>query len=346
MAAAPSVTFESLKSQLAKRQYAPIYLLHGEEGYYIDALVKIFEQILPPEERDFNMYTMYAPEVSPDTVMDACRRYPMMSEYQVVILKEAQAIRADQLNRLHLYASQPSPSTILVICCRGAVAKAKDLIAQIKKNNGVVFLSEKIKEYNAINYISSYIKIKGLNAEQKSLEMLRDYIGTDLSRLYNEIDKLALILGKNAMITPESIERNIGVSKDYNNFELIDALSQKDALKAFNIIEYFRLNPKSNPVVLTASSIFGYFSDLLMLYFTKDKSEANLMWLVGAKWPVQFAKFRNGMKNYNAYQVIEIIAAIREFDAKCKGIDSRQNEYMLLKDLVFHILSAPGDISF
>ena len=270
----------------------------------------------------------------------------MMSEYQVVILKEAQAINAASLNRLHLYASQPSMTTILVICCRGAVAKAKDLITEIKKNNGVVFLAEKIKEYNAINYISSYIKIKKMNAEQKSLEMLRDYIGTDLSRLYNEIDKLHLVLGDNAMITPESIERNIGVSKDYNSFELIDALAQKDALKAYNIIEYFRQNPKNNATPKIIPFIFGYFSDLLVLYFTKDKSEANLMSLVGAKWPVQFAKFRNGMKNYNAYQVIEIIAAIRDFDAKSKGIDSRQDQYDLLKDLIFHILSAPGDISF
>lgn len=344
--AAPAVTFESLKSQLAKRQYAPVYLLHGEEGYYIDALVKIFEQILPPEERDFNMYTMYAPEVSADTVMDTCRRYPMMSEYQVVILKEAQAIRADQLNRLHLYASQPSPTTILVICCRGAVAKAKNLIDEIKKNNGVVFLSEKIKEKNALNFISSYIKLKKLNAEHKALEMLRDYIGTDLSRLYNEIDKLALILGENAMITPESIERNIGVSKDYNNFELVDALAQKDSLKAYKIIEYFRSNPKNNPSVLTIAAIFNYFSNLLTLYFSKDKSEPTLMAMVGAKWPIQFAKYKAGLKNYNAFQAIEIIAAIREFDAKSKGIDSRQNEHDLMKDLIFHILSAPGNINF
>lgn len=342
--ATQAVTFESIKSQLAKRQYAPIYLLHGEEGYYIDALVKIFEQILPPEERDFNLYTMYAPEVSPDTVMDACQRYPMMAERQIVILKEAQAIPANQLNRLHLYASHPSPTTILVICCRGAISKAKDLIAQIKKNDGIIFLSEKIKENNAINHINSYIKLKGLNAEPKSLEMLRDYIGTDLSRLYNEIDKLAIILGSNAMITPECIERNIGVSKDYNNFELIDALSQRNAEKAYRIIEYFRLNSKNNPTVLTASTIFGYFSDLLTLYFTKDKSESALMNMLGLKWPVQFSKFRHGMKNYNAYQVIEIISAIREFDTKSKGINSRQNEYNLLKDLIFHILTAPGNI--
>lgn len=344
--AAQALTFESLKSQLAKRQYAPIYLLHGEEGYYIDALVKIFEQILPPEERDFNMYTMYAPEVSPDTVMDTCRRYPMMSEYQVVILKEAQAVPAAQLNRLHPYAQQPSPTTIFVICCRGAVAKAKDLITQIKKNDGVVFLSERIKEYHAVNFINSYIKQKGLNAEPKSLEMLRDYIGTDLSRLYNEIDKLALILGKNAMITPESIERNIGVSKDFNNFELVDALSIRDAAKAYRIIEYFRLNPKGNPTVMTNTAIFNFFSDLLTLYFSKDKSESSLMAMLGLKWPVQFAKFRNGMKSYNAFQVIEIISAIRDFDAKSKGINSRQDQYDLLKDLIFHILSAPGNINF
>lgn len=344
--AAESVTFESLKSQLAKRQYAPIYLLHGEEGYYIDELVKLFEQILPPEERDFNMYTMYGAEVSPDTVMDACRRYPMMADRQVVILKEAQMFNATQLNRLHLYASQPSTTTILVISHRGKEAKAKDLFAQIKKNNGVIFQSNRVKEQNVLNHIHSYIKIKKLNAEPKSLEMLRDFIGIDLSRLYNEIDKLALVLGENAMITPESIERNIGVSKDYNNFELIEALAHRDVEKAYRIIEYFRLNPKNNPTVLIASTIFGYFSDLLTLYFSKDKSESTLMQMVGAKWPNHFVKFKVGMKNYNAYQVIEIISAIRDFDAKSKGVGSRHNEYNLLKDLVFHIFSAPGDISF
>ena len=343
---AESVTFESLKSQLAKRQYAPIYLLHGEEGYYIDELVKLFEQILPSEERDFNMYTMYGAEVSPDTVMDACRRYPMMADRQIVILKEAQMFNATQLNRLHLYASQPSATTILVISHRGKEAKAKDLFAQIKKNNGVIFQSNRVKEQNVLNHIHSYIKIKGLNAEPKSLEMLRDFIGTDLSRLYNEIDKLALVLGSNAMITPESIERNIGVSKDYNNFELIEALAHRNAEKAYRIIEYFRLNTKNNPTVLIATAIFGYFSDLLTLYFSKDKSESTLMQMVGVKWPNHFAKFKIGMKNYNAYQVIEIISAIRDFDAKSKGVGSRQNEYNLLKDLVFHIFSAPGDISF
>lgn len=339
-----AATFDGIKAQLAKRQYAPIYLLHGEEGYYIDALVKEFEAIIPSQDRDFNLYTLYAPEVSSDTIMDVCRRYPMMSDYQVVIVKEAQAVRADQLNRLHLYASQPSMTTILVICCRGALAKAKELISEIKAHNGVIFESKKLNERNVEGAISRFVKERGLNIEPKSLAMLRDYIGTDLSRLHNEIDKLAAILGVGAMITPESIERNIGVSKDYNNFELVDALAEKNALKVYRIVEYFRSNPKNNPSVLTVSQLFSFFSNLLILHFQKDKSESAMMAAVGAKWAVAFNKYKNGLRNYNAYKTIEIISAIREFDTRSKGIGSRWNEYDLLKDLMFRILNARGVI--
>ncbi len=339
-----SATFEGIKSQLAKRQYAPVYLLHGEEGYFIDALVKEFEEILPPEERDFNMYTMYAPQVSADDVMDACQRYPMMSEYQVVILKEAQSVRADYVNRLHLYASHPSPTTILVICCRGAQVKAKDLLAEMKKNGGVVFESKKIDERNLGGIISEFIKSKGLNIEPKGLAMLRDYVGADLSRLYNEIGKLTIVLGEGATVTPECIERNIGVSKDYNNFELIDAIAQKDSLKIYNIVDYFRRNSKNNPTVLTITTVFNFFSNLLLLHFLKEKSDATMMGELGFKWPIQLRSYKLALRNYNAYKTIEIISAIRDFDAKSKGIGSRQNEYDLLKDLMFRILTAQGNI--
>lgn len=340
-----AVTFGSLKAQLAKRQYAPVYLLHGEEGYFIDELVKLFEEILPVEERDFNLYTMYAPQVSADDVMDACRRYPMMSEYQVVILKEAQAVRAEYINRLHLYASQPSLTTILVICCRGAQAKAKDLIAEMKAHGGVVFESKRVDERNIGGLISEVVRSKGLNIESKGLAMLRDYVGADLSRLYNEIDKLANILGEGAMITPECIEKNVGVSKDYNNFELVDAIAQKDALKVFTIVEHFRSNPKNNPTIMTVSAVFNFFSNLLLLHFLKEKSDNAMMGELGFKWPIQLRSYRPALQNYNAYKTIEIITAIRDFDAKSKGIGSRQNEYDLLKDLMFRILTASGDIA-
>ncbi len=343
--AAPAVTFDGIKSQLAKRQYAPVYLLHGEEGYFIDALVKEFEEILAPEERDFNLYTLYAPQVSPDTVMDTCKRYPMMAERQVVILKEAQAVRADQLNRLHLYASQPSDTTVLVICCRGALAKAKNLIDEMKAHGGVVFESKRIDERNIGSVITEFIKSKGLNIEPKGLAMLKDYVGTDLSRLYNEIDKLTVVLGQGATVTPESIERNIGVSKDYNNFELLDAIARKDALRVFNIVEYFRSNSKNNPTILTVSTLFTFFSNLLILHFCKDKSDSGMCNELGFRWPRALENYKPALRNYNAYKTIEIISAIREFDTKSKGIGSRQNEYDLLKDLAFRILNATGTIA-
>lgn len=339
-----TLTFEELKSQLAKKQYAPIYLLHGEEGYFIDELVKLFEDILPVEEQAFNLYTMYAPQVSADDVMDACRRYPMMSEYQVVILKEAQVPKIDYLNKLHAYASNPSPSTILVICARGALVNPKDLLAEMKKNKGIVFESNRVKSSNMNNVIATLINSKGLKVDQKSLSMLSDFIGNDLSRMYNEIEKLALVIEPNGMITPEAIERNIGVSKDFNNFELVNAIAQKDSLRVYRIIEYFRANPKNNPPLLTVSQLFKFFSNLLLIQFAKDKSEKALLDELGFKFPWQLNDYRFGIRNYNAFKTIEIISAIRAFDSMSKGVDSRQNEFDLLKTLMFKILSAEGNI--
>lgn len=340
--ASSTPTYSELRRQLAaKTSLAPVYLLHGEEGYYIDELVKDFEALVPEEERDFNLYVLYAPESGVETVMDVCHRYPMMAERQVVIVKEAQAIRADQLNRLHSYVERPNPTTVLVISCRGAQAKGKELLAAVKKN-GVIFESKRLSERNILPVISDLIKEKKLSVDPKALSMLRDYIGVDLARLYNEIDKLALILGPRAMITPEAIERNIGISKDYNNFELIDAINSRNAAKAFAIAEYFRNNPKNNPTVMTVSSLFNQFSNLLIYHYTRDKSQSGYLDALGLKSPWALKGYETAARNYNVRQTIEIITAIREFDTRSKGIDSRQNEYDLLKDLIFHILTARG----
>lgn len=342
-ASSTSITYSELRRKINARQFAPVYLLHGEEGYFIDELVKEFENVIPEEERDFNLYTLYAPESGVEAVMDVCRRYPMMAEYQVVILKEAQSVRADLLNKLHNYVTQPTPTTILVISCRGAQAKGKDLLAAVKKN-GIIFESKKLSEKNILPAISDLIKDKKLNIEAKALSMLRDYIGTDLSRLYNEIGKLALILGPGAMVTPEAIERNIGISKDYNNFELIDAINSRNAAKVFTIIEYFRNNPKNNPTVMTVSSLFNQFSNLLIYQYTKDKTPSGYMDALGLKSQWALRSYETASRNYSVRQTIEIISAIREFDTKSKGVGSRQNEYDLLKDLMFHILTARGII--
>lgn len=344
MAASPAPSYSDIRKAISKGNLAPIYLLHGEEGYYIDELAKAFEELVPEAERDFNLYTLYAPEVEPEFVASTCRRYPMMAERQVVILKEAQSVRADQLNKLHVYASNPNPTTVLVICCRGTQAKGKDLIAQIKANGGVIFESKKLTERNIDPVISGIIREKGLNIEPKGLSMLRDFIGTDVAKMYNEINKLALILGPGAMITPESIEVNVGISKDYNNFELVDAIAVKNTSKIFTIINYFRSNSKHNPAILTVAAVFSYFSNLLIAHFTRDKSPGALMAALGMKWQSQLSRYEQGMRNYNAYKTIEIITAIRDFDVKSKGIGSRQSEFDLLHDLMFRIVTATGKI--
>lgn len=343
--AVPSVTYDSLCRQISAGQLSPVYLLHGEEGYYIDKLVECFENLLTEEEREFNLHVLYAPEVEPGAVADLCMQYPMMADRQVVILKEAQAIASAKLNQLHRYVSAPASTTVLVICCRGVQAKGKELLAAVRAK-GVNFESKKLSESNAPAVIGDFIKSKGLKAEPKAMEMLRDYVGTDLSRLYNEIDKLTTALGHGATVTTEAVEKNIGVSKDFNNFELVDAVAAKDAKKVFQIAEYFKANPKNNPLVVSAATLFAFFADLLAAFYCQDKSDSGLMAELKLRWPGQLRRYKIAMQRYNAFQIIEIIAAIRRYDAMSKGVGSRQTDHQLFHDLLFHILTAPGDIRF
>lgn len=343
MAAVPALTYASLCQSIKKSALSPVYLLHGEESYYLDELMKLFEETVPAEERAFNLYVLYGHGTSSAEVLDACRRFPVMADRQLVLLKEAQSMNANEVNKLAEYVRHPNPTTTLVLCFRGAAAKGKDLIGACK-TSAVVFESRKLTDRNIGPVLEGLIREVGLNIEPKGLSMLKEYVGTDLAKLHNEINKMALVLGKGAMITPESIERNIGVSKDYNNFELIDALAVRDAAKAFTITRYFRSNPKNNPGTLTAAALFGFFSSLMIMHFTRDKSPSSLMGALGLKWQSQLSRYETGARNYNAYRTIEIISAIRDFDRKSKGVGSRLNEYDLLDELIFRILAARGDL--
>ncbi len=344
MAPSTAVTFDTICKQLALKKYAPVYLLHGEEGYYIDALLDKFERIVPEEEKAFNQYVLYAPETGMDNVIDICRRCPMMSDRQVVILKEAQAVNALILNKLHSYAEHPAPQTVLVIACRGAAAKGKDLIAAVRKN-GVIFESKKVRENGAEMLIAERLQKHRLTTDPKAVAMIREHVGTDLSRLFNEVDKLGSLLPPGAKVTPELVERHIGVSKDYNNFELTDAIAARDAARAFRIAEYFANNPKNNPVIVSAAMLFNFFSDLLICQFSPDKSDNALMEALQTKSSWSLKKFRLGMTKYNAWQTIEIIGALRDFDRKSKGNGSRSDAYDLFRELIFHIINAPGKIT-
>ncbi len=346
MAASSSTqSYREILQAIKSGKTAPVYILYGEEGYFIDELVKAFESMVPEDERDFNLYSFYAHEITPEVVISSCMRFPMMSDRQVVILREAQSVKEPTLNKLASYVANPNKATVLVICFRSEKAKGRELMSKARSGGAVLFESKRLNDANADAIISGIVRDKGLNIEPKGLAMLRDYIGTDVAKMYNEVNKLALILGPGATITPESIERNVGMSKDFNNFELSDAIANKDSGKIFRIITYFRSNPKNHPAIVTVAWVYNYFANLIIAQFTRDKSNNSLMAALGIKWQKGLTPYLTGMRNYNAYKSIEILSAIREFDVKSKGIGSRQNEYDLLHELMFHIVTAPGKIN-
>lgn len=343
--AAETLTYPALIKHIESGKFAPVYILHGEEGYYIDELIKRFEQVLPEQDRDFNRYILYAAENSPDTVIDICRRYPMMADRQVMILKEVQTQPATYISALAKYLENPSETTLLVITSRGENIKGRETAAALKKGGGIIFESKKIKDYNIGPVLVDLIKEQGLNVSPKALEMLKEFVGTDLSRLYNEIGKLCVTLPKGAMITPEVIEQNIGVSKDYNSFELVAAVARRDVGQSMKISEYFRKDPKDNPTMKILPVLFNLFANLLIAYYAPEKSDNGLMNALGFKSTYQLKDVKAAMQNYSAWQVIEIIGEIRRFDAMSKGIGSRMDQYDLFDSLLFRIFNAKGKVT-
>ena len=337
MAKNESLTASQICKAAKNKKFVPIYILMGEESYYIDYISDIImENALTEDERDFNLTIFYGLDSDVKNVISTCKRFPVMSERQVIIVKEAQMMT--DIDMLQHYVSRPLNSTILIICNKNGNLKATETMKIAKSSDDVViFESKKVTEKTISPLINDYILEKGFKASPKSVSMLKDFIGTDLSRLFGEIDKLAIILEKGTEITPEVIERNIGISKDYNNFELESALRERNFAKAMTIVNYFEKNPKSNPTVLTTSILFNLFSTLLLMHTSKDKSEAGLMKQIEAKSPWRVKMLSDGLRNYSASSCFISIGYIREFDTKSKGVNSRQNEYDLLKELIFKI---------
>lgn len=340
-----TTTYASLHNDISRRQLKPVYILHGPECYFIDRLTEEFSNLIAEEDRDFNLYSIYgSQQLDPASIIETCRRYPMMADRQVVILKEAQSMRADQLEKLTPYVQTPTDTTVLVICFRGAEPKGRTLVTAVKKV-GEVFESKRLKESAVISAIAEIAKDRRLGIEPKAQFMLCDYVGTDLAKIHSAIGKLAMILPAGATITPESIERNIGISKDYNNFELTDAIVTRNFAKAMQIVSYFKANPKPNPTVMVTASLFSHFANLLIYHFTPDKSERSLMSALGLRSPWQLKGYQSSARNYNAYQTIEIISELRRFDARSKGVGSRMNDYDMLRDLIYFIITARGNIA-
>lgn len=342
-----SVTFTSLNKEIKDGKFRSIYVLQGEEAYFIDRLQQlIIDTALAEEERDFNLTVFYGNTASVREVISTCRQYPSFAAHRVVVVREAQLIpkqpgHKNDLDMLASYAEKPLTSTILVLCHKGATLKSKPFTEAMKANgSGVVFTADKVREGRELEtMIVSYTNSLGCNIDNKATSMLSDHIGTDIARLYSELDKLS-ILADDKNITPLLIEQNIGISKDFNNFELEDALCRRDAAKAFRIVDYFEHNPKNNPTMPTVAMLFSFFSGALLASTSRDKSAESIMTAVGTRSAWRARKFLEAARMYNTRSLINIIGFLRECDTRSKGIGSRQDQYALLKELVYKILHA------
>ena len=336
---AKETTYEEIARELKNRIYKPVYYLMGEESYYIDRISEYIAQtVLNENEKEFNQTIVYGADTDIATVINAAKRYPMMSKYQVVIVKEAQNIK--NIEELAYYLQKPLDSTILVLCHKhGTLDRRKKLAGEIEKV-GVLFESKKIKDAQLPGFISSYLKRRSVEIEPKASEMMAEFVGADLSRMAGELEKLIITLPREQKrITPEQIERNIGISKDYNNFELRNALVAKDVFKANQIIKYFEENPKTNPLQMTLSVLFNLFSNLMLAYYAPDKSEQGIANQLGLKSPWQSKDYMAAMRKYSGVKVMQIIGEIRYCDAKSKGVGNPSLEDGdLLRELVYKIL--------
>lgn len=333
-------TFQSIIHDLKSRKFSPIYVLMGDESYYIDQISDyVATHVLSPEERDFNQTVCFGSDVNAIQVTDMARRYPMMSEYQVIIVKEAQNIRS--LDALEKYLKNPVKSTILVWCHKNGKIDARKKVVGLAQTVGVVFESQKLRDYQLPEFIQNYLKQKKVSIDPKSCQMISDHIGADLNRLTSELDKVLISLpSDNLRVTPEIVEEQIGVSKDFNAFELRNAIVQRDVFKANQIIKYFDNNPKAGSLYSFLPLLFSYFQNLMIAYYAPQKNtEQGIATALDLRSSWGAKDFLIGLKNYSARKTMDIISKIRDTDARSKGLDNPNTGVGdLMKELIFFIL--------
>ncbi len=329
---------KQLVTDIKNKHLKPIYFLMGEEPYYIDKISDFIEKtILTEEERGFNQMILYGRDISVEDIISNAKRYPMMAEYQVVIVKEAQDL-SRTIEKLSSYAENPQPTTILVVNYKyKKIDKRKSLYKSLKKT-GVIYESKKLYENQVADWIRRVLSPKGYSITPKAAQMLVEFLGTDLSKINNELEKLQIILPSNSQITPDVIEENIGISKDYNNFELRKAIGDKDAIKAHKIVNYFAENPKDNPMVVTVSLLFNFFSQLLHFHGLKDRSPRSVASALRIN-PYFVNEYVSAARNYPMRKVSGIVSVLRDFDVKSKGVGANSvPQGDLLKELLVRIL--------
>lgn len=335
------MTHDQLLAQLRKQQYHPIYLLHGEESWFIDDIARHFEtQIIPEELKDWNLSVLYGRDVSASDVLDIARRFPMMSQWQVVIVREAQDLKGWE--QLIPYAEQPQPSTILVFCHKHKRFKSPAKFLQLVKEKGIVFESKPLYENQLYDWITNYVSAKGRAIVNEASQLLIEYLGSDLSVVVHELDKLLLQVPDKARIDAAHVEQYVGISREYNVFELNRAIGTRDLARIGRILNNFASNPRRNPPFLVINALANYFAKVYLLHFLRNKSDDEAAKAIGLRSGWQLRDFKPALKNYPLPRTIQIIHLLKTYDLKSKGVDyvaTGKEETALLRELVWQILA-------
>lgn len=346
-------------TDLKRRIFKPVYFLSGEEAYYIDLISDYIEKnVLDESEQEFNQTILYGKEVDLNTIISAAKRFPMMSEYQVVIVKEAQNLKelgkgsgsddddddssskksSGASNALAAYLQQPQPSTILVFCYKYKTLDKRSSVYKSLQKNHVFLETKKLYDNQLPDWITNFVHEKKFKIGPKASFLLAEFLGNDLAKITNEVEKLFINLKEGDEISPEMVQDNIGMSKEFNVFELQDALAKKDILKANRIINYFAANEKEHPAVMTLSSLYGYFSKILLYHFSPDKSKFAVAQALGVN-PFFVDGYVKAAQNYNTAKLKAIFSYLKEYDLKTKGVDnSGVDNGELMKEMIFKIL--------
>ncbi len=334
------MTFEQILKELKAKKYHPVYFLHGAEPYFIDQLSDHFEhEVLDENEKSFNLTILYGKEVDHKVVVDSARRYPMMAPYQVVILKEAQAMK--QLSNLDSYLKHPAESTLLVICYKHARLDKRTKFAKTILKHCLVFESKKLYDNQMPAWIEQYLQKKKFKIEGRDSALIAEYLGNDLSKVANELDKLALNLPKGQLIKREDIETHIGISKDYNIFELQNALGNRNVEKTYRIIKYFQANPKGNPLIAIVGGLFSFFSKIYQMHALHHASDREIQQALGISSTYFVKDYRRSARNYNQVQTEKIIELLRIYDLKAKGVERANfTDPALMHEMIYHILAS------
>lgn len=325
-------------NDIKAKKFAPVYLLHGDEPYYIDLISKTVEaNALEEHEKDFNQFIFYGKDADIEQVIASAKEFPMMAERKLVVVREAQGLHASTHEKLELYCNNAVATTVLVLDFKGKKIAKNTKFYKAAAKAGVVFESKAIPDYKIPGWIKDYCRTKNLKIDDKSTFLLSENLGTDLSRIVNELDKLTIVLDDGHTITPEVIEENIGISKDYNFFELSNAIVEKNTEKASRIVYYFEKNPKAAPLTVIISNIFNTFEKILRIHFLKDKSPGGVA--SGLRLPPFIAKkYMSAAQYYNRKKCAQNIEILIEFEKKSKGVDGITMKHEELKEMIFRLM--------